>query len=138
MTIEHHGGCLCGAVRFRVQADPGPVVGCHCSQCRRQTGLYFAASDVPLADLVIEGSQAVRWYRSSPQAQRGFCSNCGSALFWQSDGAAQISIMAGAFDEPNSLAFGYHIFCADKAGFYEIPDGTPQYRQQYVAAPKDT
>jgi hypothetical protein len=38
-----------------------------------------------------------------------------------------MSILAGAFDEPNGLRFGYHIFCADKGDFYEIPDGVPQY-----------
>ncbi|MBY5335850.1 GFA family protein [Rhizobium leguminosarum] len=127
MTERHAGGCLCGAVRFSTTAKPGPVVGCHCSQCRRQTGLYYAAADVARAALSIEGAEAIRWYRSSEGAQRGFCSNCGSALFWRRDGSAQISVMAGAFDAPSGLAFGYHIFCADKADFYEIPDGLPQY-----------
>ena len=35
--------------------------------------------------------------------------------------------MAGAFDEPSGLTFGYHIYCADKGDFYEISDGLPQY-----------
>jgi hypothetical protein len=127
MTAEHHGGCLCTQVRFRVKGEPSAVVGCHCSQCRRQTGFYFTGADVALSDLTIEGGDIVHWYRSSEEAQRGFCSNCGSVLFWQGEGSSKISILAGAFDEPNSLSFGYHIYCADKAGFYEINDGLPQY-----------
>ncbi|CAN7397443.1 GFA family protein [Rhizobium leguminosarum] len=127
MTERHTGGCLCGAVRFSTTAKPGPVVGCHCSQCRRQTGLYYAAVNVARAALSVEGTEAVRWYRSSEEAQRGFCSNCGSALFWQADGSAEISVIAGAFDEPSGLAFAHHIYCADKGDFYEISDGLPQY-----------
>ncbi|MGO7428349.1 GFA family protein, partial [Rhizobium ruizarguesonis] len=105
----------------------GPVVGCHCSQCRRQTGFYYASVNVARAALSVDGTEAVRLYRSSEEAQRGFCSNCGSALFWQADGSAEISVMAGAFDTPSGLAFGHHIYCADKGDFYEISDGLPQY-----------
>ncbi|PKA42394.1 GFA family protein [Rhizobium sullae] len=127
MTKEYTGGCACGAVRFRSTSKPGPVVGCHCSQCRRQTGLYFASSDVSLDGLTIEGENSVRWYQSSEAAERGFCANCGSALFWQRKGSPGVSIMAGAFDQPSGLSFGYHIYCADKGDFYEIKDGAPQY-----------
>jgi len=82
---------------------------------------------VARAALSVDGTEAVRWYRSSDEAQRGFCSNCGSALFWQADGSAEISVMAGAFDAPSGLTFGHHIYCADKGDFYEISDGLPQY-----------
>ncbi|MBB3311879.1 hypothetical protein FHT78_003655 [Rhizobium sp. BK196] len=127
MSEYHAGGCLCGAVRFVAREKPDVVVGCHCSQCRRQTGLYYAAADVPVSAVTIAGEEKLRWYQSSDEARRGFCSQCGSALFWQGLGRPVISIMAGAFDEPNGLSFGYHIFCADKGNFYEIADGLPQH-----------
>jgi hypothetical protein len=127
MSEHHAGGCLCGAVRFETREKPDVVVGCHCSQCRRQTGLYYASADVPVSALTIAGEENLRWYQSSDEARRGFCLQCGSALFWQRLGGPAMSILAGAFDEPNGLRFGYHIFCADKGDFYEIPDGVPQY-----------
>lgn len=127
MSEHHAGGCLCGAVRFETREKPDVVVGCHCSQCRRQTGLYYAAADVPVSALTIAGEENLRWFQSSDEAGRGFCSQCGSALFWQRLGGPAMSILAGAFDEPSGLRFGYHIFCADKGDFYEIPDGVPQY-----------
>lgn len=133
MSEHHAGGCLCGAVRFEARQKPDVVIGCHCSQCRRQTGLYYASADVPVAALTITGEEKLRWYQSSDEARRGFCSQCGSALFWQRLGGPAMSILAGAFDEPSGLSFGYHIFCADKGDFYEIADGVPQYMQ---AAPK--
>ena len=127
MSGDYAGGCACGAVRFRGTGKPGPVVACHCSQCRRQTGLYFTSTDVPLDGLVIAGREALHWYQSSNAAERGFCRNCGSGLFWQRTGADTVSILAGAFDQPSGLSIGYHIYCADKADFYEINDGLPQY-----------
>jgi hypothetical protein len=141
MNDEHAGLCLCGAVRFKTKGKLREVVACHCSQCRKQTGLYYAATNVPLDNLEIEGEDRVSWYRASSFARRGFCSVCGSALFWVADGAEEISIMAGLFDEPNDLKLAYHIFCADKGEFYEIADGLPQYRQSapglLTAGPSD-
>lgn len=128
MTAAHTGHCLCGAVSFRVTGRLREVVGCHCSQCRRQTGLYFAATDAHDADFELSDPQgALKWYRASPQARRGFCGNCGSVLFWKKDGSSKISILAGSFDQPSALNFGYHIYVADKGDFYEILDGLPQH-----------
>jgi hypothetical protein len=105
------------------------VVFCHCSQCRRQSGLYYASTNCTDADLAIDGAEYVTWYRSSEQARRGFCRNCGSALFWKFDGLDVTSIQAGAFDQPSGLVAGYHIFCADKGDFYTIDDGLPQFAE---------
>lgn len=128
MIDEKTGHCLCGAVRFRTRGQLREVIACHCSQCRRQTGLFYAATNVSLDRLDVEGMDEVSWYRASDAARRGFCRTCGSALFWQADGADYMSIMAGAFDQPSGLTIGYHIFCADKGDFYEINDDRPQYR----------
>ncbi|MBB3591041.1 hypothetical protein FHX08_001385 [Rhizobium sp. BK529] len=127
MSERYTGGCLCSAVRFEAREKPDVVVGCHCSQCRRQTGLYYASADVPASAVSVTGEENLRWFQSSDAARRGFCLQCGSALFWQRIGGRKISIMAGAFDQPSGLTFGYHIFCADKADFYGIPPGVPQY-----------
>lgn len=127
MSEIRQGSCLCGAVSFRTSGTLRAVVGCHCSQCRKQTGFYFAATDVDLDRLDVEGEANIRWYRSSDTARRGFCGTCGSALFWQGDGRGTISILAGAFDASSGLAFGYHIFCADKGDFYSLSDDLPKF-----------
>lgn len=129
MSEQHEGGCLCGSVRFRAHGRLREVVFCHCSQCRRQSGLYYASTNCTDADLAIDGAEYVTWYRSSEQARRGFCRNCGSALFWKFDGLDVTSIQAGAFDQPSGLVAGYHIFCADKGDFYTIDDGLPQFAE---------
>ena len=127
MSDVHTGHCLCGAVRFRTRGPLREVITCHCSQCRRQSGHFYAATDVEDDRMEIEGADNVTWFRASDEAGRGFCKTCGSVLFWKADGSDRTSVMAGAFDQPSGLAIGYHIFCADKGDYYEIADGRPQY-----------
>lgn len=129
MGEDHTGHCLCGAVRFRTSGPLREVIACHCSQCRRQTGHFYAATNVRDEALAVEGGENVTWYRASDTAGRGFCRTCGSALFWKGDNTDYTSIMAGTFDQPTGLAIGKHIFCADKGDYYEIDDGVPQYAQ---------
>lgn len=124
---SHTGGCLCGGVRFTARGPLRGVVYCHCSQCRRQTGHHYAATNVSDEDLQIEGADRLTWYRASDFARRGFCSTCGSALFWKGDRLAHTSIMAGSFDTPSGLVGEVHIFVADKGDYYELTDGLPQH-----------
>jgi hypothetical protein len=127
MSEIHTGACLCGAVQFRVDGPMREVVFCHCGQCRRQTGLYYASTNAADKDMTIKGAENITWYQSSDAGRRGFCKHCGSALFWKYIGQDHISIQAGTLDKPTRLTPGYHIFCADKGDFYEIDDGLPQY-----------
>ena len=127
MTKENSGSCLCGAVRFCTRGALRGVVYCHCSQCRKQTGLYYAATDVDVSNVVIEGEGNITWYAASDFAKRGFCRTCGSALFWKRNDADKISILAGAFDLPSGLTAESHIFVADRGDFYAIADGLPQH-----------
>jgi hypothetical protein len=36
------GGCLCGAVRYRSQAEPVMQVICHCKTCQKNSGSAFS------------------------------------------------------------------------------------------------
>ena len=121
--MSARGSCLCGAIRYAVAGPLRPVVGCHCTQCRKTSGHHVAATAADPAHVTIEG--APRWYRSSPEAERGFCPTCGSNLFWRKPG--HLSIFAGTLDaHPNDLALAGHIFCAEKGRYYTIADGLPQ------------
>ncbi len=124
MTPGLHGRCLCGAIAFRVTAEPQGASACHCSQCRRQSGHVWASASVPSAALEIAGTP--RWYASSAEARRGFCGTCGSVLFWKARGEDRISFALGALERPTGLVLETHIFVADKGDYYEIADGLPQ------------
>jgi hypothetical protein len=103
-----------------------PPDACHCRQCRKQSGHYFASTDVPRASLAINGADQVTWFHSSERVRRGFCSTCGSALFWDPPAKDWIGIAMGAFDTPTRTHLAIHIFVADKGDYYDIADGLPQ------------
>lgn len=126
-----HGGCLCGGVRYQVTGMLRDVIACHCSQCRKTSGHFVAATQVATEDLQLLDSATLRWYRSSESAQRGFCSRCGGNLFWRETApdAQRTSIMAGTLDTPTGLRIVQHIYTADKSDYYEIDDGAPQSAQ---------
>lgn len=121
------GRCLCGAVHFNVTGALPPPDACHCSQCRRQSGHYWASTDVPRNTLTIEGADRLTWFQSSEKVRRGFCATCGSFLFWDPPARDSIAVAMGAFDAPTGTYLHMHIFTADKGDYYDIADGLPQH-----------
>jgi hypothetical protein len=120
------GSCLCGAVSFEVVGDLPPPDACHCSQCRKHSGHFFASTDVPRAALTVHGAENVKWFRSSENVRRGFCSTCGCSLFWDPSHKDWIGIAMGAFDGPTNTKMKIHVHVADKGDYYDIVDGVPQ------------
>ena len=124
----HTGSCLCGAVSFETTGPLKAPDACHCSQCRKQSGHYWASTDVPRSTTTISGEDKVTWFRSSDKVRRGFCSTCGSVLFWEPIGQDRIAIAMGAFDKPTGTRLEMHIFTTDKGDYYDIADGLPQHQ----------
>ena len=122
----HKGSCLCGAVRFEVAGDLPPPDACHCVQCRKQSGHFFASTDVPRAAVTVDGADKVTWFASSERVRRGFCSVCGSTLFWDPIRRDFIGVAMGAFDTPTATRLRMHIFVAEQGDYYELADGLPQ------------
>jgi hypothetical protein len=116
------GSCLCGAVKYEAQ-NLRDVLACHCVQCRKQTGNYMSATAASDVDFKITESRGLKWYRSSPTAQRGFCSECGSVLFWRGEGKDYTAITAGSLDGPTGLKLSGHIYCDNAGDYYEITGG---------------
>ena len=122
----HQGSCLCGSVRFTVLGQLEAPVACHCVQCRKQSGHYFASTNVRRSDLQLVGEEHLSWFQSSAKVRRGFCSKCGSWLFWDPPEHDWTSIAMGAFDGPTRTALERHIFVAEKGDYYSLADGLPQ------------
>lgn len=122
----HQGSCLCGSVTFEIDRLSRDVLACHCTQCRKVSGHFWASTGVDHADFRLTRDQDLRWHESSPGIRRGFCGTCGSTLFWQPDGRSSISVSAGCIDGATGLKIARHWFVADKGDYYEIADGVPQ------------
>ncbi len=128
-TTRTTGSCLCGGVRYAVRGPLRPVVYCHCEQCRKTSGHFVAASSCDSEDLELLESDSLRWYESSPHAQRGFCSVCGGNVFWRPLDDGEVSIMAGTIDLPTGLQAVAHIYVGSKSDYHELDDALPQFTE---------
>ena len=120
-----NGSCLCGGVCFAVAGPARPVIACHCTQCRKQSGHFWAASSVPVAALTLFRSETLAWYAASDSVRRGFCTGCGAFLFWQETGSDQISFSPGAIDGPTGLRVAEHWYLADAGDYYSDAASNP-------------
>jgi hypothetical protein len=92
------GGCQCGAVRYALYAEPDVGI-CHCRMCQKATGgLFLASAGVPRAQFAwTRGQPAV--FRSSSIAERGYCRDCGTPLFFRYLAKDKIDLPIGCLDE---------------------------------------
>ncbi|WP_295312468.1 GFA family protein [Roseobacter sp.] len=119
------GSCNCRKISFEVTGPVRSTSYCHCGQCRRQAGNFWAAAVTEDSDIRISGP--VTWYASSDFAKRGFCATCGSFLFWKHNAESSISFGLGTLDAGSGLKIEKHIFVADKGDYYDIADDLPQH-----------
>lgn len=123
------GSCLCGGVRYEISAFMKGVVACHCSQCRKTSGHHVASTKALNTNITFLSDETLVWYSSSEEAERGFCSTCGSNLFWRVKGGDATSVHAGPLDEPTGLTMTRHIFVDDKGDYYDLPAEHEQFPQ---------
>ncbi len=116
------GSCLCGGVSYKINGPARDVVNCFCSQCRKTSGHYVAATRINKDHLVLEKEETLNWYECLPNVFRGFCNNCGGNLFWDDKKDNQISVTAGTLDAPTHLKTGKNIYTEDASDYCSIPE----------------
>ncbi len=119
------GSCLCGAVAFKVEAPRREVSLCHCTQCRRQSGHFWAASSVPLDRFRLTEDRGLRWYRASPAARRGFCRDCGAFLLWEPEGQGRMAFSPAVLDGPTGMSVSRLLHREDAGDYYDPAGGAP-------------
>jgi len=119
------GGCLCGAVRFRLKSAPFDAGWCHCRTCQLNSGapaMVFAS--VAEGDWVAEnGAEIIRSVASSPFGRRSFCGSCGTPLFVKVVHQPEtIDFSVATLDEPDAVAPGFHIFWGSRVAWFDPGD----------------
>ena len=122
------GQCLCGAVTFSGTLAAGVgVTPCHCGQCRRWAGggpfmpVHFADG------VTVETGETLAWFKSSEIGERGFCSRCGTSLFWRKPGEpSDWAINVSALPEDHGLQIARHIWVDDQPDWYAFADSAPR------------
>ncbi len=129
--MEWTGGCLCGAVRYRITAKPIAAYYCHCSMCRRNSGggMFLASATVSIEGFTFtKGKPAA--YESSPGNLRLFCGACGSPLGCRvAEDPKLIEFHLGCLDDPNLITPELHQFTSSQVSWCEIDDGLPRHAE---------
>lgn len=120
------GGCLCGAVRYRVgrTRDAGY---CHCRLCQRSSGAPVVAWMTVPADQFGYVAGAPQAYRSSARGIREFCATCGTPLLFRRPGSSTVDVNVATLDDPAAVRPAYHIWVESRVPWFEIGDHLPRY-----------
>ncbi len=125
--------CLCGKVRIKANTISKHMGACHCGMCRKWGGGPLLSSDCG-TNVMIEGEENVSVYNSSEWAERGFCGNCGSHLFYRLKHNQQYIIPIGLFDDLKDFAFDLQVFIDKKPDCYDFANETENMTEAEVFA----
>jgi hypothetical protein len=128
MSKEFDGGCLCGAVRYRLHGAPDRSAHCHCRSCQKATGAAFATwvSVKKEKFEIINGQRAV--CNSSPGVERSFCSRCGTSLTYVAEEGwpGEIGVLAATLDDPSVATPTAHVYVEHQLPWVKLADGLPR------------
>lgn len=102
------GQCLCAAVRFTADEVESDAGACHCRMCQRWSGAIFITATA--RGVRFDGEEHIGTYRASKWAERGFCSKCGSHLFYRFVDRDEYEICVGVFDDQSDFILSAEIF----------------------------
>jgi hypothetical protein len=127
------GGCLCGAVRFRIDLPAKWCAHCHCSMCRRAHGAAFVTwvGSESGRFRLLSGEKELRRYQSSAQATRSSCGRCGTMLFFESGRwPGEIHVTLAHLDSSAGLVPQAHAYWASRVPWgdfsgHELPKVEP-------------
>lgn len=132
-TTDFQGKCLCGAVRISAKVTGNSVIACHCGMCRRWCGGPSLEVDCGVA-VTIDGEQNISVFNSSDWAERGFCRNCGTHLFYRLKENGQHMVPVGLFDDGPDLVFDTQVFIDEKPAYYSFSNETRNMTGEDVLA----
>ena len=122
------GGCLCGAVRYRVEGEVEDTAYCHCRTCQRQSGAPVVAWFAVPPSKLRYTKGAPKKFRASTRAAREFCSDCGTyLLFREDDPAASLGVNTATLDEPARVPPTFHIWHESHIAWFDTTDSFPRF-----------
>ena len=130
-VITASGSCLCGATRITAKTLNTHIGACHCGMCRKWGGGPLLAADCG-TDVLLDGEENVSVFDSSDWAERGFCSKCGSHLFYRLKHNKEYVVPVGIFDTDDALVFDQQIFIDKKPSLYRFANETKDMTEAEV------
>jgi hypothetical protein len=128
--MDGNGGCLCGAVRYRVDGPARATSLCHCNSCRRATGGPSLAWTIVDDDKVeiVAGTLAI--HASSPGVERGFCGRCGTSLTYaRANRPGLFDVTTASLDDPEAFPPTKEIWTEERLSWEAANSALPQFAQ---------
>jgi hypothetical protein len=120
------GGCLCGAVRYRVTGPPASAAICHCATCRRAAGAQSVAwATVAAGGFAFTAGRPAE-FASSPGVVRTHCPACGTSLTW-SDGSGAIDFTLASLDDPEAVPPAKEIWLSHRLSWEPVDPRRPDF-----------
>lgn len=140
-TVEHSGGCVCGAVRFKAIGEPSRVTVCHCTWCQRRTGTAFGVEAVfDQSQVEVVGDTIARYRHVSDESGRWldieFCNRCGGNLGFTLEAVPGIrTLPAGAFDDAGWISSERqpfrHVFAQSRRDWSDLSSAVEVHEQHF-------
>ncbi|MEC9260419.1 MAG: GFA family protein [Pseudomonadota bacterium] len=123
--------CLCGDSSLTVVPKSLEIGACHCNTCRKWSGGPFLA--IESEQVTVTGDKISR-YASSEWAERVFCQQCGTHLFYKlKDGHAHY-VPVGLFAQQQEMVLSQQIFIDSKPHYYHFAEQTTNLTGEEVFA----
>lgn len=134
--MHQTGGCLCGAVRYRVTGAPQGTSLCHCFSCRRSTGGPSLAWAIFPEDKVEISSGELAEHQSSPGVYRGFCPRCGTSLTYRRDNRPGLfDVTTASLDDPEAFPPAVEIWLEEKLSWMAANPALPHFSRFSTPGP---
>lgn len=131
---DRSGGCLCGAVRYRVTGTPLALLACHCTDCQVRSGGAFTLS-LPVIETDFEQlrgePQLVITKHEDREKHSFFCTACHTRLWHRTsvlDGV--VTVKAGTLDKRDDLVPVAHMWLRSRQPWLPVPESALHYQQQ--------
>ena len=128
------GGCQCGAIRYRIDADPIVTYACHCTECQKASGSAFGLSMIFLATAFELTSGELAVYERETDAggrlRCSFCRGCGNRIHHRPPESPFLSLKPGHLDDTSGLRPEAHIWVSSRPPWVEIPEDAPRHETQ--------
>jgi len=128
---DHHGGCLCGAVRYRLRGALKFAGHCHCRSCQRAVGAGFTTwAGVEKENFEVTKGR-IKICETSPGVERGFCDICGTSLTYVSEKGwpGVVSVLAPTLDDPGFAEPTAHVYVEHRLPWVKLDDGLPTFER---------
>lgn len=118
------GGCLCGAVRYELTAEPAVQAVCHCKNCQKQAGTAFSMIiGVPESAMSVTGTPTtyIDHGESGNEVRREFCGKCGSPLFSRvATASGMIFVKAGTLDDTTGFKPAVQVWAKSRQDWFDL------------------